>query len=87
MQPVCPHVEIVDQMQLHAMKLQDPIDCPDTLTAPLSDYTVKVLVSFIKLRGDKPPKQGSKKEVYIKYVVDHFPEYIDFGDVIVDREV
>ena len=75
---------VLVSMQLYLMRLEAAVDCPDVLTVPLCNYTVKFLVAFIKLQDGKPPKQGSKKEVCIKFIVDNYRNRIEFDNAVVE---
>lgn len=74
----CQNEHIVGDPEVHEMKLLPPTDCPDILSVPLSQYTVKVLSAFITLRGGRTPNQTVRKDVIIKFIVDNYSDYINF---------
>ena len=75
----CSHGDVCGEVELRGMRLAAPVDCPDILTVPLTEYTTKVLQAFIELRGGKPPSSIARKDGYIKYIVDNYSDYIDFA--------
>jgi hypothetical protein len=77
----CAFVDITGEFDIHTMKLTQPTNCPDMLTVPLENYTIKVLKSFIRLRSGKNAKQGATKPELIKFIVDNYRLYIDYSEV------
>lgn len=74
----CVLQDVCGDVKLRAMRYKTPVECPDMLTAPLTDYGTKVLRAFIKLRTGKAPKQSARKDNLIKCIVDNFSDSIVF---------